>query len=71
MLVEYRIAMPKEQIALMERVMQDMAEKYHNVHVLDYQSWGKDDDFYNATHLNTAGAELFTTMLMGAIQTND
>lgn len=70
-LAEYREAMPKEQIALMERVMQDMAEKYHNVHVLDYQSWGKDDDFYNATHLNTAGAELFTTMLMGAIQSND
>lgn len=71
MLVEYRKAMPKEQITLMERVIQDMAEKYHNVHVLDYQSWGKDDDFYNATHLNTDGAELFTTMLMGAIQTND
>ena len=71
MLVEYRIAMPKEQIALMERVMQEMAEKYHNVHVLDYQSWGKEGDFYNATHLNTAGAELFTTMLMGAIRSND
>lgn len=70
-LAEYREAMPKEQIALMERVMQDMAEKYHNVHVLDYQSWGKDDDFYNATHLNTDGAELFTTMLMGAIRSND
>ena len=70
-LAEYRKAMPNEQIALMERVMQDMAEKYHNVHVLDYQSWGKDDDFYNATHLNTAGAELFTTMLMGAIWSND
>lgn len=70
-LAEYRIAMPKEQITLMERVMQDMAEIYQNVHVLDYQSWGKDDDFYNATHLNTAGAELFTTMLMGAIQSND
>ena len=71
MLAEYRIAMPKEQIILMERVMQDMAEKYHNVHVLDYQSWGKDDDFYNATHLNTDGAELFTTMLMDAIRSND
>ena len=70
-LAEYRIALPKEQITLMERVMQDMAEIYQNVHVLDYQSWGKDDDFYNATHLNTAGAELFTTMLMGAIQSND
>ena len=70
-LAEYRKAMPNEQIALMERVMQDMAEKYHNVHVLDYQSWGKEDDFYNATHLNTDGAELFTTMLMDAIQTND
>lgn len=70
-LAEYREAMPKEQITLMERVMQDMAEKYHNVHVLDYQSWGKEDDFYNATHLNTDGAELFTTMLMGAIQSND
>lgn len=70
-LAEYREAMPNEQITLMERVMQDMAEKYHNVHVLDYQSWGKDDDFYNATHLNTDGAELFTTMLMGAIQSND
>lgn len=70
-LAEYRKAMPNEQIALMERVMQDMAEIYHNVHVLDYQSWGKEDDFYNATHLNTAGAELFTTMLMGAIWSND
>ena len=70
-LAEYRKAMPNEQITLMERVMQDMAEIYQNVYVLDYQSWGKDDDFYNATHLNTDGAELFTTMLMDAIQTND
>ena len=70
-LAEYRKAMPNEQIILMERVMQDMAEKYHNVHVLDYQSWGKEDDFYNATHLNTAGAELFTAMLMDSIRSND
>ena len=60
MLEEYRRAMPHEQIALMEQVMQQLTDTYPHVQVLDYQSWGTDDDFYNATHLNTTGASRLT-----------
>ena len=59
-LEEYRLAMPQEQIARMECVMQQMADTYPHVQVLDYQSWGRSDDFYNATHLNTDGAKRLT-----------
>ena len=65
MLEEYRRAMPHEQIALMEHVMQQLTDTYPHVQVLDYQSWGTDDDFYNATHLNTIGARRLT-LEMGA-----
>lgn len=65
MLEEYRRAMPHEQIALMEQVMQQLTDTYPHVQVLDYQSWGTDDDFYNATHLNTIGARRLT-LGMGA-----
>lgn len=65
MLEEYRRAMPHEQIALMEQVMQQLTDTYPHVQVLDYQSWGTDDDFYNATHLNTIGARRLT-LEMGA-----
>lgn len=64
-LEEYRRAMPAEQIARMMCVIQDMAETYPHVQVLDYQFWGTDDDFYNATHLNTTGAEVLTTEIFG------
>lgn len=60
MLEEYRKAMPHEQIVLMEHVMQQLTDTYPHVQVLDYQSWGTDDDFYNATHLNTIGARRLT-----------
>lgn len=65
MLEEYRRAMPHEQIALMEHVMQQLKDTYPHVQVLDYQSLGTDDDFYNATHLNTIGARRLT-LEMGA-----
>lgn len=63
MLAEYRHAMPQEQIECMELVLQELAAQYDCVQVLDYQSWGSEDDFWNATHLNRMGAELFTTKL--------
>ena len=59
-LAEYRHAMPQEQIECMELVLQELAAQYDCVQVLDYQSWGTDDDFYNATHLNTDGAKRLT-----------
>lgn len=63
MMEEYRKGMPLEQIMLMEQVVQDMAAQYDCVEVLDYQDWGTDMDFWNATHLNTDGAERLTRML--------
>lgn len=64
MMEEYRVGMPQEQIALMEQVMQEMAMRYRCVQVYDYQDWGGEDDFWNATHLNTNGARRFTEQLM-------
>lgn len=63
MLPAYREGMPQEQIALMEQVMHDMAAEYTSVEMLDYQEWGVEADFWNATHLNTAGAERMTCAL--------
>ena len=45
--------------------MQEMAVRYRCVQVFDYQDWGGEDDFWNATHLNTDGARRFTEQLMG------
>ena len=59
----YRIGMPTEQIATMEQIVDEVDAEFDNVYVLDYQSWGSEDDFWNATHLNRMGAELFTTKL--------
>ena len=56
----YRQGMPQEQIALMEQVLLDMSAQYDCVQVLDYQCWGTDADFWNATHLNTDGARRLT-----------
>ena len=56
----YRQGMPQEQIALMEQVLLDMSAQYDCVQVLDYQRWGTDADFWNATHLNTDGARRLT-----------
>jgi hypothetical protein len=59
----YRIGMPTEQIATMEQIVDEVDAEFDNVYMLDYQSWGSEDDFWNATHLNRMGAELFTTKL--------
>ena len=59
----YRIGMPTEQIATMEQIVDEVDAEFDNVYMLDYQSWGSEDDFWNATHLNRIGAELFTTKL--------
>lgn len=59
----YRIGMPTEQIATMEQIVDEVDAEFDNVYMLDYQSWGSEDDFWNATHLNTTGAEIFTTKL--------
>ena len=56
----YRQGMPQEQIALMEQVLLDMSAQYDCVQVLDYQCWGCNADFWNATHLNTDGARRLT-----------
>jgi hypothetical protein len=56
----YRQGMPHEQIALMEQVLLDMSAQYDCVQVLDYQRWGCNADFWNATHLNTNGARRLT-----------
>ena len=56
----YRQGMPQEQIALMEQVLLDMSAQYDCVQVLDYQRWGCNADFWNATHLNTDGARRLT-----------
>lgn len=59
-LSDYRQGMPQEQISLMMRMMQDMAISHACVQTLDYQDWGMDADFWNATHLNTDGARRLT-----------
>ncbi len=63
MLPAYREGMPTEQIALMEQVMHEIAEEYSSVEMMDYQEWGSEADFWNATHLNTDAAERFTREL--------
>ena len=65
-LEEYRHSMPQEQIDAMYDAIEWVAGKFDCVKVLDYQSWGTEDDFWNATHLNTAGAERFTEELRDA-----
>ena len=68
MLPAYREGMPKEQIALMEQVMHDMAAEYDSVEMLDYQDWGVEADFWNATHLNTDGAARLSRALRAYIR---
>jgi hypothetical protein len=59
-LQEYRDAMPQEQVEAMNCAITTIANKFDCVHVLDYQAWGTEDDFWNATHLNTNGARRLT-----------
>ena len=59
-LQEYRDAMPHEQVEAMNHAITTIANKFDCVHVLDYQAWGTDADFWNATHLNTDGAKRLT-----------
>ena len=59
-LKDYRDAMPQEQVEAMNCAITTIANKFDCLHVLDYQSWGTDADFWNATHLNTDGARRFT-----------
>lgn len=68
MLPAYRDGMPQEQIALMEQVMHDMAAEYDSVEMLDYQDWGVEADFWNATHLNPDGAARLTRALRAYIR---
>ena len=63
LLPAYREGIPQEQIVLLEQVMHDLAEEYSFVEMLDYQDWGLEADFWNATHLNTAGATRLTHAL--------
>ena len=55
-------------LALMEQVMHDMAVEYDAVELLDYQDWGVEADFWNATHLNTDGAVRLTRALRAYIR---
>ena len=63
-LQDYRAAMPHEQVEAMNCAISTIANKFDCVHVLDYQDWGTDADFWNATHLNTTGAQRFTEQLL-------
>ena len=65
---EYRNGMPQEQIVVMYDAMRFIASKFDCVKLLDYQEWGTEDDFWNATHLNTYGARRFTLSLNHDIQ---
>ena len=65
---EYRNGMPQEQIVAMYDAMRFIASKFDCVKLLDYQEWGTEDDFWNATHLNTYGARRFTLSLNHDIQ---
>lgn len=65
---EYRNGMPQEQIVAMYDAMRFIASKFDCVKLLDYQDWGTEDDFWNATHLNTDGARRFTLSLNHDIQ---
>lgn len=57
---EYRQSIPHEQIDTMNDMIEWLSGKFDCVNVLDYQAWGSESDFWNATHLNTAGARRFT-----------
>jgi hypothetical protein len=59
-LQDYRDAMPPEQVDAMNQAIEFIASKFDCVRVLDYQDWGTDADFWNATHLNTDGAKRLT-----------
>ena len=60
---EYRSGIPQEQIDAMNDAIDWLAGKFDCVQVLDYQEWGCEDDFWNATHLNTDGARRLTEEL--------
>ena len=62
-LQDYRDAMPPEQVDAMNQAIEFIASKFDGVRVLDYQDWGTDADFWNATHLNTYGAQRITENL--------
>ena len=62
-LQDYRDAMPPEQVDAMNQAIEFIASKFDCVRVLDYQDWGTDADFWNATHLNTYGAQRITENL--------
>ena len=62
-LEEYRNGIPQEQIDAMYDVIGFISGKFDCVKLLDYQDWGREDDFWNATHLNTQGARRFTKEL--------
>ena len=62
-LEEYRLGIPQEQLDAMNDAIGWVAGKFDCVKVLDYQDWGTEDDFWNATHLNTQGARRFTEEL--------
>lgn len=62
-LEEYSNGIPQEQIDAMHDAIGWVAGKYDCVRVLDYQEWGTENDFWNATHLNTNGARRFTEEL--------
>lgn len=59
-LQDYRDAMPQEQVETMNHAITTITNKFDCVHVLDYQAWGCNADFWNATHLNIDGARRLT-----------
>ena len=67
-LQDYRDAMPPEQVEAMNQALESIASKFDCVRVLDYQDWGNDADFWNATHLNTDGARRLTTEMAAELR---
>lgn len=59
-LQDYRDAIPPEQVDAMNQAIECIVSRFDGVRVLDYQRWGTDADFWNATHLNTDGAKRLT-----------
>ena len=66
---EYRINLNQQKVAGNKKVVRDLHNKHPNVAYLDFESDGRFDksDFYDADHLNYAGAAKFSRILGGLL----
>ena len=70
MMHEYQQGIAKEQIQTMETAMRDAYMKNDNVRIYDMQTWGDENDFWNATHLNRNGAKRLTKEINKILEWN-